>query len=93
MFRIMVYWCVKRADNLWQYTGKSCEILSTLVYYTNPVVQPCGAKVAFIPKPFHRIPPRPSPVIISSPPLAEHYFYPVSTPLTISTARLKFKER
>jgi hypothetical protein len=89
MFNQVNILCGKQAHNLGQVVRKSCVALSTLSQYAHSPVYLRGAKAAFIPKPFRAFHPHPSPANIAVSPLVEHYFYPVSTPTTISPIRLK----
>jgi hypothetical protein len=90
MFRTVTSWCGKQAYKLGLIARKSCGAVSTAVRVRHVPADLRGVKASFIPTSFQSFTPRTSPTLKAFLPLIEHYFYPVSTPPTIRTTRLKF---
>lgn len=79
--------CGKMVDSLRKGPGKICRLISTRVsrYTTN---QPTyRVKTVAFHRLLHMISSRLSPPRIVDSPLAEHYFYPVSTPPIITSTK------
>jgi hypothetical protein len=82
--------CGKQVYSTWETVRKSCVRLSTLTVNCLQAGMPGGVKLCVIRKSIPLLFPQISPLILTTLPLSEHYFYPVSTVPTISTTKKIF---